>query len=343
MSAETTSDPTTDTPGVPRMRVLLFEQDGGVRELPPEALPAHAQPGDERLLWVDVVLGDGPPAGLRVLGVDPVAMEPEQGGKIGLLVEGDWKLLYVRALNWQLAGRPVGIPVMLAIGRNVVVTTRRGPVGFIDEVLDNAADHLRVARLEAMVFAMALLDRMLTDYLDARDAFETLLDRLEIQILRRTHSAQLQELQRLRQLASKMRRHLAVQRDLFDALARPDFDPDESKDADEATRLVSARYSRVMQAIDDARELVNGSFEVYASRTADSTNEAMHTLTVVTVAMGLAATIAGVLGMNFKAAIFDSPRGFVFALVLIGVIVVGAVAWALMRLLKRYRKPTSPS
>lgn len=232
----------------PVLRALLFEKDRGVRELPADALPDHAQPTREQLLWVDVQTPDGVPAVLECLGARMDAFEPERAGEIGLVVYDDWRHLFVRALHWRLGDEPIAMPLSLAIGPNVVVTCRRGPLGFIDAVLDNEADHLRVGRLESTVFAMALLDRMLTDYLDGRDAFETLLDRLELKILRRPRSRHLVELQRLRHLASKLRRHLAGQRDLFDAIARPDFDPDQSSDAERACRLISVRYLRVTES-----------------------------------------------------------------------------------------------
>lgn len=88
-----------------------------------------------------------------------------------------------------------------------------------------------------------------------------------------------------------------------------------------------------MESFEAARELVNGSFDLYTSRTAESTNQAMHTLTVVTVAMGLAATVAGVLAMNFEASLFRSgERGFAIVATGIAVVVVGACAWAVWRL-----------
>jgi len=96
---------------------------------------------------------------------------------------------------------------------------------------------------------------------------------------------------------------------------------------------VSARYTQVMTAVEAARELVNGSFELYTSRAAEGTNQAMHTLTVVTVAMGLAATVAGVLGMNFQSSLFDTgERGFWIVAVGIAVVVLGSCAWAVWRL-----------
>ncbi|GAB2521779.1 magnesium transporter CorA family protein [Lysobacter humi (ex Lee et al. 2017)] len=327
-----------------RIRVMLFERDRAAREVEPDTLARHAQPSEQQLLWVDVVAPDGPPDGLSVLGVELPALEPESGADAGLLVADRWKFLYVRALNWHEGERPTGIPVTVALGDNIVITQRRGPAEFIDTVLDNARDHLRVGHLESAVFAMALLDRMLTDYLDARDAFENALDRLELTILRRPRSAHLAELQRMRHLASRLRRQLAAQRDVFEALGRPDFDPGQSRDAERACRLISRRYTAAMGAMEAARELVAGSFELYTSRAAESTSQAMHTLTVVTVAMGLAATIAAVLGMNFNVPIFETgTRGFVVALAVIGAVIAGSTGWAVLRLLRSGRQPTSSS
>jgi Mg2+ and Co2+ transporter CorA len=293
---------------------------------------------DNRLLWVNAIVESGSPDVLRPLGANLERLDPDAGSPLGLVIEGDWTYIHVHALNWQGGGRPTETAVAMGIGPNVVVTVHRKPVDFVAAVLDNEADHLRVGRLEATSFAMGLLDRMLTDYLDARDAFETQLDRLELLILRRPKPGYLAELQRLRHTASRLRRHLAAQRDLFDALGRPDFDPRLSDSAERHCRVLSARYSDVMTAVEAARELVNGSFDLYTSRAAEGTNQAMHTLTVVTVAMGLAATVAGVLGMNFQAPLFDSgERGFYLAAGAIAAVLLVSGAWAVWRLMTHGR------
>lgn len=315
------------------VRALHFDGDRCSRAIDVDAVQQHGALPDHQLLWVDLALCDGPPDNLLNLGLDPALLDPSAGGELGLIVAKGWKYLYMRALNWRGAGRSGDMPMAVAVGANVVVTAHRGPVDFIDSVFDNEADNLRVGGLEAMSFAASLIDRMLTDYLDARDAFETSLDRLELLILRKPRPAYLGELQALRHAASRLRRQLASQRDLFDALGRPDFDPHQSEAAERHCQILSKRYSVVMGSIEAARELVNGSFDLYTSRAAESTNQAMQTLTVVTVAMGLAATIAGVLGMNFAdAPLFHSgERGFAIATSAIGVLVIGAIIWALRR------------
>ncbi|WP_133479446.1 CorA family divalent cation transporter [Cognatilysobacter segetis] len=322
----------------PPLRALLFDTDQVSREVDASALDAYARVPDHRLLWVNALVEAGLPDMLTPLGADVRRLDPDEGGELGLVIHGDWTYLHVRALNWHGGGKPAQVPVAIGIGPNVVVTVHRAPVDFLASVLNNEADHLRIGGLEATSFAMGLLDRMLTDFLDARDAFETSLDRLELMILRRPQPRHLGELQALRHMASRLRRYLAAQRDLFDALGRPDFDPRLSDAAERHCRALSGRYGDVMLAIEAARELVNGSFDLYTSRTAESTNQAMHTLTVVTVVMGFAATVAGVLGMNFQARLFDTgERGFVAAAGLIAALVLGSGAWALWRLLRSQR------
>lgn len=333
-------EPSTDrdirSPAVPApsYRALLFEADRGSREVEAAQLERYAPVADAGLLWVNAVVPSGTPDAVRALGADPARLDPDAGSELGLVIEGEWKYLHVRALNWHDGQRATDVPIAVGVGPNIVVTVHRQPVDFVAGVLDNEADHLRVGRLEATSFATALIDRMLTDYLDARDEFESRLDRLELLILRRARAEYLAELQRLRHLASRLRRHLASQRDLFDALGRPDFDPTQSESAERHCRALSARYSHVMQSIEAARELVNGSFDLYTSRAAEGVNRAMHTLTVVTVAMGLAATIAGVLGMNFSARLFETGEtGFVVSTSAIAAIVLGAGAWGVWRAL----------
>lgn len=314
-------------------RALLFSSDQRSRELDAAALVQMQKVDDSQLLWVDVVVPEGAADGVQWIGADPALLDPDAGGVLGLMLTPEWKYLYVRALNWQGGRRPEDVPIAVGVGPNMVVTVHRRQADFIAAVLDNEADHLRVGRLESTSFATALLDRMLTDYLDARDAFETALDRVELLILRKPRPTHLGELQSLRHVASRLRRQLAVQRDLFDALGRPDFDPGQSDSAGQHARALSKRYASVMASIEAARELVNGSFDLYTSRAAESTNHAMHTLTVVTVVMGLSATVAGVLGMNFDSKVFATgEEGFVIAATVISLLVVGAIGWAIRRM-----------
>lgn len=304
----------TPAPLPPAVRVILFNDAEPSRDVSADRLDELLPLKETQLLWIDVTGPDIPPSLAECIGVDPGEMHALRDDLPALAWRPPWKYLRVQALNWQSDARSRAVDLVIAVGPNTVVTAHAKAAQFLHNVLENESDYMRVGRLDAMTFAASLLDRMLTDYLDARDEFENMLDGLEIRILRKPSPAYLRDLQRLRHLASGLRQTLADHRDLFDAIGRPDFDPGLSGTAREACRSVRARYSHVIAAFENARELVNGSFDLYTSRIAESTNETMYTLTVATVVTGVLAVVAGVLGMNFQAPLFQSGgRGFAIA------------------------------
>lgn len=289
-----------------------------------------AKLNNQQILWVDIQGADD--AALETLGLDRAQMDPHNAGPLGVARGEEWTYLHVQALNWHEGKTPRHVPVVVAVGLNRVVSLHTQPVDFIERVFANETHRLRVGKMEAMSFAASLLDRMLTDYMDGRDEFETVLDKIEMQILHRPRPEHLRKLHGMRRMACRLRHHLTHQRDLFDAMGRPDFDPDQSAETALHCRVLSARYSRVVDAIETARDLINGSFDLYATRAAEATNQAMATLTIVTVVMGVGATLAGVLGMNFETSLFhDSTDGFWVAAGGILGLTIAAIAWAMWR------------
>lgn len=313
------------------IRLLLFDGEIAGREVAMDELAALLPLGDRQLLWVDVTQAAIPDDLASRLGVDARALAAD-APLPDIRWADPWTYMHLTALNWQDQRTPRGVALGLAIGPNIVVTQHEAPADFIRAVLDDESDVLRIGRLESMTFAASLLDRMLTDYLDARDEFENVLDRVELQILRRPRTRQLRDLQLLRQRGSRFRQALADHRDVFDALGRPDFHPALSDDARAACIALRKRYSHVITVIENARELVNGSFDLYSSRIAESTNDTMHLLTVVTVILGVLATAAGVLGMNFAAPVFETgTQGFYTAIASMSAFAVGSILFVLWR------------
>lgn len=318
-------------PAPPGLRAVLFDDDRRSTEVPVVSLADHLPLQDAQLLWVDVRAPALPEELARLLGVD-LALVSTPGSAAGVLVVDGWKYLFVQALDRCEDGPSRAVPLTFAVGPNVVVTLHAADTGFLASVLDNEADYLRVGKLDSMTFAASLLDRMLTDYLDERDDFETILDELELSILRKPEPGVLEELQRMRRTASKLRQLLTDQRDLFDAIGRPDFDPHLSQRAGHNCRLLRTRYTQVTTSMETARELVNGSFDLYTSRVAENTNATMHTLTFITVVIGLLATIAGVMGMNFDAPLYGAGnRGFLFTVGAMVGIAMLALGWLARR------------
>ena len=291
-------------------RVLLFDAEGRDREVALDALDA-TRLSPQQLAWIDVTTEDPHDVHeiLRTLDLESLPIEPLLDPKRAPLFNLDewWG---ARALSpaWDEAREiAVGSPWLLVVGPNLVMTVHRRRVQFLDDLARENDARSRVGTLDADSFAAALLDRMLTAYFDTIDAFEDRLDHLEVDILqKRVHSEHLPQLRRLRRAVSLMRRMLSSHRDLFDALVRPDFQPDWDDKVQKEFRALERRYERAVDAVENARDLVIGSYELLSTRLSQRTNETMRLLTFVTVMLGTLAVAAGVLGMNFKAPLFET-------------------------------------
>jgi magnesium transporter len=324
-------------PGV-GVRALLFAEGRPTRSLEQHEIPTTASLPDTHLVWIDVSGSQIPQNLWQALQFDP-AMMIEGGPRHGDVQRQDgWTYLHPRALDWKASERLQDVPLGVAIGRNAVVTFHPEPLEFISAVRDGAMDNLRAGQLCSMSFAIALLDRLLTAYLDVRDGFETMLDRLELLVLRRPSSRHLQDLQRLRRSASRLRRLLAAQRDLYDAIGRPDFDAALPDPVAQQCRNLSTRFAKIMASVEGTREMVNGGFELYASRTAADTSREMHTLTVVIVVTCITATLSGLMGAGVTIDFLgDGEAFFLWSAGAISLLVVLTVTWAVYRLIFKGR------
>ncbi|MGQ4659877.1 CorA family divalent cation transporter [Lysobacter sp. F6437] len=307
---------------------ILFDADGDDRRLELDDL-AGLQLADSQLLWVD----------LRAPGADMLdkiwqAFElPERSRKaiekdatrpaLGKNGEVFWVRVAALAGNppdddavtrKDMRVRPKGLVLAIIAGKRFVLTIHDEPVEYLDEQRNREDVDSHVGAMSAESFTAALLDWQLSTYFDAVADFELDIERLEVGILSDRRLDCLPQLRQLRKGASRLRRMLAPHRVVFDGMSRPDFRPTEGEDADRHFEKLDIHFERAMDVVENARELVVGSFELFSSQTALQTNKSMAVLTFATVVLGLLAVLAGVLGMNFDAAFFDTrTTGFMVA------------------------------
>lgn len=328
MDAETTASP------VAACCARLFGDEMPGRDLDCSELP-ELRLDDRMLLWVDLSQPDADMLDIVWSALDlPQAARTflEDGGTTPCVrkYSGFFAVRAVATDNdcLSLQGR---VLTMLA-GHNVVVSIHDQAVPFIDEIRQHNADQTDVGGLCAESFVAAMLDWHLSTYFDAAADFEMAVERLEVDILADRHRDCLPELRRLRRIASRMRRMLSPHRAVFGALSRPDFSPAEDRSAERHFVALDTRFERAMDIVENARELVIGSFDLFSSQTALKTNDAMRILTFVTVVTGVLAVIAGALGMNFNAELFQTrASGFWTAVVGMGLLAGGAIAYGKWR------------
>lgn len=289
------------------------------------------QPARDTLAWVD--LCDPSDADIDAVWaawqLPPAARPFLDGGTVPEVGQSE-AFFWVRAV---VAGggdkdRINGVVLVCVAGADRVVTFRREQVAFLQDM--RVQQPGRVGVLGAESFVATVLDRLLGSYFKAIDEHELAIERLEVSILGKGACDALKELQRLRRWASRLRRMLAPHRVVFGAMSRPDFRPDEGREADRHFIALNMRFERALDMVENARDQVLGSFELFSNQTALRTNEAMRVLTFVTVVTGLMATIVGALGMNFGAGLFDSGDAGFYG-VIAGLLAMALGAFALGR------------
>ena len=105
-----------------------------------------------------------------------------------------------------------------------------------------------------------------------------------------------------------IRRILAPHRVAFAALARPDMALH-----DELGRPwpgLTDRLDRAVDAVENLRDLLLGTFDIHMGRAAQDANDVMKALTLVSAVFLPAVVLAGVMGMNFQLPFFEDTSHF---------------------------------
>ena len=321
-------------------RVLLYSADAPDQE-PGLAELDVARLTDRDLLWIDLASADDAEreAVARLVGCDArlLALDPRQERRPRLANYGH---------QFRLSAMAVGLPdpkhkalprwMALLCGPNYVVSIHNGDIDFVDELRDREKGETGIGALSAESFVASLLDWMLNSYFQAMEVVVGEIDGVEVAILgKRLAEATprlVETLIQARRRVAEVRRLLISHRDVFYGLARPDFMATEKPETRPHFSALNSRLERAEDDVDHTRELVVGAFELLSMRAAQKTNDTMRVLTFVTVLLGSLALFAGVMGMNFELAFFQTgPRGFFIVTGVMGAITVVAVLLALWR------------
>jgi Mg2+ and Co2+ transporter CorA len=180
------------------------------------------------------------------------------------------------------------------------------------------ANDPRFGRLDAGTFLGLLLDGLMDGYHASVEAIEVDIDELDARALEdRDPEGILDALVTIRRRIGTLRRSLSPQREVFAALVRPATGDDPSAVGWPWPGL-GARFERVLDGIENAREELIGTFDLVSTQTGQRTNDVMRVLTVVSSLLLPSVVIAGVMGMNFKEPFFDQPSNFFVVLGLMG-------------------------
>ena len=306
------------------MTSLLFDADGKDESVEvDEAVVARLT--DRRLLWVDIE-GDVEEDVRRVAGIlgfetESVSALLDPVTRPRLNVLGEYFEIKVVALD----EKDVPLELDLLAGRNWVATVHRGAVSFLDDLRERLGPDTELGRINAPSFLAALLDWHVGTYFTSVERLEHDVDQLDGRALQPNDPQDvLRDLIDMRHRIASVRRTLAPHREVFAALARPDFEVIASSESAAHFRALIDRLERAISAVENVRELLIGSFDILMTRTGQRTNDVMRILTIVSVILLPASVLAGVMGMNFQLGLFEDLRMFwvvVGAMVAVAVIV----------------------
>lgn len=301
------------------VRVRLYDAHGHDRDV-------HLQDGlaaglkAQQLLWVDLdgrttsqLAGGAAAVGLDDTLVKRVARAPVRAD---LTQHEDHIHLALLAMegSTDAATRPRGeAPVAHGVdvlaGRNWVMTVHDGPLRSLDRIEDASEGETRLGALDAAGFLAAIVDEIIGGYLELAEEIEREIDRLDEQALRgRPRDEILVRIVALRRRIGQIRRTLVPHRVAFAAMARPEMDLHD--EVGKPWPGLTQRLELAIAAVEGLRELLLGTFDIHMGRAAQDANVVMKRLTLLSAVLLPAVVLAGIMGMNFKLAFFDSPANF---------------------------------
>lgn len=204
---------------------------------------------------------------------------------------------------------PTPVVLDLIAAHNVVLSVHTEPIEGLELPIEVSEGETRYGKLEAAAFVALLLDGMLTGYFRAVEGVERRIDALDEHALRVREPDQiLGALVSLRREIAVLRRALAPQREVFYALERPEMEL--QTEVGTPWPVVVDRFRQAMEALELARDALVGNFDIVMTRTGQRTNDVMRVLTVISSVLLPSVVVAGIMGMNFKAGLFDDPTNF---------------------------------
>jgi Mg2+ and Co2+ transporter CorA len=303
------------------LRAILYDAAGHDRDVRVEDVDIETLARDQ-LLWVDVAgrIPQNLPARMR-----SALRSSEELGSLEIFDE------YYRFAIPLRDSR--GMSLRFAVGPSWVLTSSDSRPAFFDDFVKADQGETLKGRMTATAFMASLLMRYLDGFREEIAGVDRAIDKLDDLILRsREKQSPLAALAALRRRLSGLRAVLTEQRTIIHGLVAPDFLAHVSEADREFLVEVNRVYERLEDDIGRARETVIGSFELYASRVAQDTNQLLKVLTIATVITGIIGAVAGIFGMNFDTPIPHSGlQGF---LVVTGAMVgasIGIVALAIWR------------
>ena len=221
------------------------------------------------------------------------------------------------------------------VGSNWLLTARSAKIAVLDDFRAAAEGKGEFGLLDAPSFLSTLLEWVIASYLRAFDEIEETLDELDVKALENPNKdpeEQIKVLSDARRRVGRLRRTLALHREVFTELSHSEFDPLSSEGSAERFVELTARLDAALASARDTRDGIASSFDVLIVRTEHRTNEIIKVLTLASILLLPGALLAGVAGMNVNFGLQTFVHSALFWVVVASIVLIAMATLAFARL-----------
>jgi magnesium transporter len=284
----------------------MYSRDG--EDAPVQIESPLPDPGKDQLLWADVDLesvSDLNPLWEKLSIENLVQGLDKHRDRPALIQHNGIMQLAVVVLHSERDLEPLTLHCL--VGPNWVVTVHQGELDLVDGFNKPFHGETRLGDLDGPTFLSLVLDWQLSGYFKTIEGLQSDIDHLDEDLLTKSPEEDrfLERLQSFRRRVRTLRNTLSAHREVLGLLSHPRSDAVVGADAAGEYQRLEGRLQQAIDAVDTAREMIVGSFDIFMTRTSQATNDIMKRLTIVSVLLLPAAALAGIMGMNFKVAIFE--------------------------------------
>ena len=212
------------------------------------------------------------------------------------------------------------------LGRRFLVTVHAGPSAAVDAVADKIERSPELMARGVDRIAHAVMDAAIDAYFPLLDQLDEFVDSLEQRVFENFDQESLRDIFAVKRTVLSLRRHLAPQREVFNALAnRPTALL--SPDSQVYFRDIHDHVLRINDSLETYRDLLSSTLDSYLSQVSNRLGNVTKGLSIFATVTLPFVIISGMWGMNFQHIPLSShPHGFWILLglqMLIGLLLLG--------------------
>ncbi len=318
-----------DTPGT--VRIVSCHGNGSTESTDLADLPALLAAPDHRL-WIDLASPDEGQikAAADVLGLHPlIAEDIKERNQRSKIETFDQDVVHIVLFALHYSGEAATAEVDFVLGKGYLLTVHEGALGpSAAAPLRFGVEHALAKGADYLFYAIA--DTIVDGYFPVLDKLGDDIDDLQDSVMEKASDWTLQRLFAMKRELVALRKATSPAREIFAQLTNREITVIDEKHI-VYYRDVYDHLIRVTDELDNFRDLVSGTLDIYVSIVNNDLSRIMKRLTGVTVILAGIGAVAGIFGMSEAGAALGGAEAGGFWLVTAGVVVLGVLAAAFLR------------